>query len=490
MTPTLKTLLLIVWLVPLGAQQTEPSFRPNIPRAWEKDALTSLELPPPVAGLRRIQVSPDDYYKLPLRQVLKSYPVYHPGKEPAGYLDWLKQQEPEPAFKAETLRTEADWLQAGEIMFDSPLASGSPITDVRDPDWYKELGVPVAKDGTVPFMRYVVTKRGEVTLGLMGCAMCHSRVLPDGTVVKGAQGNFPFERNLAYTWRKSLTLIQIRRYLDDIFRVPWLDEADSTSVLNALGKDEIVAIHAAVPPGALFRQDTGALSPVQVPDLIGVRDRRYLDHTGLQNHRSIGDLMRYAALNTGLGRLVRHRIDGTESPRGSARRYTDEQLYALALFAYSLQAPPNPNQFNTQSARGRKVFEREGCAACHTPPLYTNNRLVPVEGFKVPHESQKEVAILNVVVGTDPTLTLRTNRGTGYYKVPSLKGLWYRGLLEHSGSVASLEDWFDAARLQAGYVPTGFKGYGVKTRAIKGHEFGLKLSAGEKKDLIAFLKTL
>jgi hypothetical protein len=39
-------------------------------------------------------------------------------------------------------------------------------------------------------------------------------------------------------------------------------------------------------------------------------------------------------------------------------------------------------------------------------------------------------------------------------------------------------------------VPTGFKGYGVKTRAVKGHEFGLELSAEDKRALIAFLKTL
>jgi hypothetical protein len=30
----------------------------------------------------------------------------------------------------------------------------------------------------------------------------------------------------------------------------------------------------------------------------------------------------------------------------------------------------------------------------------------------------------------------------------------------------------------------------VKTRAVKGHEFGLDLSAGDKRALIAFLKTL
>ncbi|MGE0758925.1 MAG: hypothetical protein AB7O38_18030 [Pirellulaceae bacterium] len=79
---------------------------------------------------------------------------------------------------------------------------------------------------------------------------------------------------------------------------------------------------------------------------------------------------------------------------------------------------------------------------------------------------------------------------TGYYKVPSLKGVWYRGPFEHNGSVATLEDWFDPNRLKDDYVPTGFKGIGSKTRAVKGHEFGLQLSAEDKRALIAFLKTL
>jgi hypothetical protein len=56
--------------------------------------------------------------------------------------------------------------------------------------------------------------------------------------------------------------------------------------------------------------------------------------------------------------------------------------------------------------------------------------------------------------------------------------------------VATLEDWFDLRRLRDDYVPTGFKGYGVKNRSVKGHEFGLTLSAEDKVALIAFLKTL
>jgi len=85
---------------------------------------------------------------------------------------------------------------------------------------------------------------------------------------------------------------------------------------------------------------------------------------------------------------------------------------------------------------------------------------------------------------------MNTRRGTGYYKVPSLKGVWYRSMFGHSGWCATLEDWFDPKRLNDDYIPTGFKPYGTKTYAVKGHHFGLDLTPQERKDLIAFLKTL
>lgn len=94
-------------------------------------------------------------------------------------------------------------------------------------------------------------------------------------------------------------------------------------------------------------------------------------------------------------------------------------------------------------------------------------------------------------VNTDPTLTLSTRRGTGFYKVPSLRSVWLRGPFEHNGSVATLEDWFDPNRLEDDYVPTGWKGPpGTKTRAVNGHPFGLQLKPDDKKALIAFLKSL
>jgi hypothetical protein len=208
-------------------------------------------------------------------------------------------------------------------------------------------------------------------------------------------------------------------------------------------------------------------------------------------------MMRYSALNQGANELTSYNgfipaaRDFRTLPDASTRlRYSDEQLYALALYLYSLKPPANPNKFDRLAARGKKVFESEGCAVCHTPPLYTNNKLTPVDGFKVPEAHRQRYDIMNLSVGTDPHLALTTRRGTGYYKVPSLKGVWYRGPFEHNGSVATLEDWFDPRRLLDTYTPTGFRGAGVTTRAVKGHAFGLKLSVQDRKALIAFLKTL
>ena len=291
-----------------------------------------------------------------------------------------------------------------------------------------------------------------------------------------------------------------------LYAAPWLTP-DPLLYLDRMSGSEIAASHGAIPPGVQARHGTSAFYPAQVPGLVGIKDRHYLDHTGLQQHRGIVDLMRYAALNQGADDLSN--FDGfipllvpplktlpePTDPTISggfdvAGRYSDEQLYALALYLYSLEPPPNPNPFDAQAARGQKVFEREGCAGCHTPPLYTNNKLTPAEGFTPPPGADKKYDIMPISVGTDPNLALKTRRGTGYYKVPSLKGVWYRSMFGHSGWCATLEDWFDPRRINDDYVPTGFRPYGVKTYAVKGHPFGLDLSAADRRALIAFLKTL
>jgi len=261
-----------------------------------------------------------------------------------------------------------------------------------------------------------------------------------------------------------------------------------------------------MPLGVVARHGTSLFTPVQIPDLIGIRERRYLDHTGLMQHRDIGDLLRYAALNNGtapaglnmlsdysgfiplgnFGLQPDNRRPGPET----LDRYSDAQLFALAKFIYSLAPPVNPNPVNVFSRRGERVFVREGCPGCHTPPLYTNNKLTMAEGYRPPDNRSANHAIMPISVGTDPKLAMRTRRATGYYKVPSLKGVWYRSMFGHRGWSATLEDWVDPRRTQENYVSTGFKPYGAKTSAVRGHPFGLKLSPEDRKALIAFLKTL
>jgi hypothetical protein len=97
---------------------------------------------------------------------------------------------------------------------------------------------------------------------------------------------------------------------------------------------------------------------------------------------------------------------------------------------------------------------------------------------------------VNISVGTDPGLAMKTRKGTGFYKIPSLRGVWYRPLLLHDGSVASLEEMFDTDRLKPDHVPGGWIGPGMTKRAIPGHPFGLGLKTEDKAALLAFLRSM
>src|SRR6266446_4856615 len=84
-----------------------------IPRTWNAASLSGFELPLAQPAFSPIHISEETYYRIPERVLYKTYPVYHPGREPAGYLDWLKQQEPEIAFNPSDYHTAAQWIAAG-----------------------------------------------------------------------------------------------------------------------------------------------------------------------------------------------------------------------------------------------------------------------------------------------------------------------------------------------------------------------------------------
>jgi hypothetical protein len=483
-----------------------------IPKTWDDAAMETLEVPLAYPAGSPKHVTSDYYYRIPVRPIYKQYPVYAPGREPAGYWEWLKQQDPvivwDDKGQKPALHTDEDWMKAGAIVFDAATftsVDGGPAgvsrDQVRSKAWYEEGTVPVAANGVVPFFSYVIREKGKVELGHFACAMCHTRVMPDSSILKGAQGNFNLERAEARRSNYGATPPDVSRMIRRLlWATPWL-KPDPLDRQLAMTPNQLFEIQQKMPPGVISRHRASPIYPVQVPDLIGVKDRAYLDRTGLQQHRSIVDLMRYAALNQGGDFLANFdgfipaggpEFDKLPEPDNAlvGGRYSDEQLYALARYVYSLKPPPNPNKMDARAARGRKIFEAEGCSGCHTPPLYTNNKLTPAEGFAIPPGSEKKYNIGHESLGTDPGLTMKTRRGTGYYKVPSLKGVWYRSMFGHSGWCATLEDWFDPRRLADDYIPTGFKPNGNAPYPVKGHLYGLNLSAEERAALIAFLRTL
>jgi CxxC motif-containing protein (DUF1111 family) len=90
-----------------------------------------------------------------------------------------------------------------------------------------------------------------------------------------------------------------------------------------------------------------------------------------------------------------------DAQRRIVYKIPDEIAFAIAQYVYSLEPPPNPNATDTWAAAGQQIFERERCSACHTPPLYTNNKLTRAVGFTPPDNHPLAADILPISVGTD-----------------------------------------------------------------------------------------
>jgi len=485
-------------------QEPSGDWVPEIPRAWDEEALADWATP--LAGLaaRPGHMSAEEYYSIPVEN-LRSYPVYMPGLEPAGYWEELLDVGPQPLIDTESLATKAEWIAAGErVFFDSVvLRTFDPdaIAMARDREAMTARGAGPLPDGTINGLRWLPTEQG-VALGFTNCSACHLLYLPDNTAVPGASsfaipndfrnalggvirdaentlpGEVPF--SLAGT-------IGERAY--QAYGAPWTGDPAGERLKEMTQAEYNAYIGAGIRGGGVARWNGSILYPAKIPDLIGFADRKYIDHTATHVHRGIGDLMRYAAL-VSFAETVDFAGQRMIEP-GTTRfrtRLSDSALYALALYVYSLEPPANPNPFDANAQAGQALFARERCDRCHTPPLYTNNRLTLAQGFDVPDDASDDV--IRRSVGTDPGLALRTRKGTGYYKVPSLKGVWYRGHYLHDGAVGSLEEMFDPGRLSDTHRPGGFVPPGTTARAIAGHEFGLELTPDERGQLIAFLRTL
>jgi len=489
--------LLLLIALASGAQEV---YRPAIPRTWDESTLREWATPLAGLGERPSHFSEEEYYAAPVDN-LRTYAVYYPGREPSDYWEFLNTVGPQPLIEPEKLKSKADWVEAGREVFHQHDMIGVRLLDpaviarARDPSVYEEAEYEPRSDGTVPDLRWVPTEDG-VALGSKNCASCHQRVMPDGSILDGAPVNergSPLVADLTASGVSPVPLapgplsLQFWR----AFRVPWI-ENDIHDAIKSMNAAELFAtIGPGLQVGLFPRWNSSSYFTTKIPDLIGFRGLKYIDHTATHKHRGPGDVMRYAALVTSAEsfKFGRHSVMEKDHPQVGAR-LSDAALYALAMYLYSLEPPPNPNPYDDRAAAGKALFQRQGCPGCHTPPLYTSNKLTLAQGFDPPKEHLELLDILPISVGTDPGGALKTRKGTGYYKVPSLRGVWYRGHLLHDGSLTTLEEMFDPVRLTDGFVRSGFRPAGREGQAVRGHEFGLALSALERTQLIAFLRTL
>jgi len=506
-------LIPLAYWTAFAADDSKP-WAPDVPKTWDETQLAGWATP--VAGLnvRPGHISPAEYYSVPVENY-RSYPVYMPGREPEGYWEMLQHIGPRALIEPAALKTQADWVRAGQRVFEEATSpqlttyDTSLMAQVRNREFMEQQGARPFADGTLDFLRWMPTQRGLALSG-WSCSACHVLHRTDGSHVPGAPGRADISRTRPYQFRS----IQPRflegpnhvlggappffmggdgpgAWLYQAYGVPWARDDENERLKHATADEYERYIAAYRRSGGIIRWNGSLMYPAKIPDLIGIQDRRYIDHTATHLHRGIADLMRYAA-QVSFAEMTDfgpYHMLSAGSKRVQAR-LPDEALYALALYIYSLKPPPNPNPFDQNARLGQKIFAREGCISCHTPPLYTSNRVTLAIGFTPPEPTPLELDILPVSVGTDPGLALKTRKGTGYYKIPSLKGLWYRGHYLHDGSAASLEEMFDPDRLKETHVPGGWLPADAQTHPIPGHRFGLNLKPEERAQLIAFLRTL
>lgn len=179
-------------------------------------------------------------------------------------------------------------------------------------------------------------------------------------------------------------------------------------------------------------------NPVVVPDLRPVRHQAALHAAGTL-HNSL------SALAVRIDTLL-------ITSAGETQRPPRVVPVAIAAWLWSLaDTLPEPDR----GSPGARIFEQH-CAGCHD-----------LDGVGSPIEVER--------VGTDPEATRSSTRGTGRYRIPSLRGVGDRSLLLHDASVPGLPSLLDPARVADASGP---------------HPFGLSLSPGDREALLGFLQAL
>jgi mono/diheme cytochrome c family protein len=281
--------------------------------------------------------------------------------------------------------------------------------------------------------------------------------------VVGMRGRVETDNGVDRLVRVGVTCALCHSTVDDSF-LPGIGRRLDGWPNRDLDPGKIIALSPAVPDAAKqvylswgpgrydprFNID-GLNTPLVLPPAYGLRDVARETYTG---DGPVSYWNAYVAVTQmhGQGTFIDERL-GIRIVQHPDR--VTPKLPALRAYQLSLPAPPPPpGSFDPALAeRGRLVFEGAGrCASCHTGRLFTDvNRGI----LHAPDET-----------GMDPAYAMRTV--TKRYRTTPLRGLWQHPPYFHDGSAATLADvvaHYDAV-------------------------LGLGLTAGQKAELVEYLKTL
>lgn len=311
--------------------------------------------------------------------------------------------------------SQEEWISLGErVFFEFPMSVAPSLgRALREGADLRDYGVLVHDDAYVGVRLTEVEGRTRVAAT---CAICHASLGAEGRP-SGVRANRAYDLGklrLAHAGAREHSLVDQTRGQD----------------LAKLG------------PGRSDVQRDEQFNPYAFPDFGGIADLPYLHHTANWHNRGIATL----AIRIETVFMTRARPP-SRPPR--------VLMWALACYLRALPPPPPVAEPSAASERGRRVFEAEGCDQCHAPPAYTSELRVPVSEL-----------------GTDPGAGRSTVRGTGYWRVPSLRGVGGNAPYLHHGAFATLEQMFEPGRSEPG------------------HEFGLELDAEQRSALLAFLRTI
>lgn len=302
-----------------------------------------------------------------------------------------------------------------------------------------------------------LTPEGQLHEVGITCALCHSTV--DDSVAPG------IGRRLDGWPNRDLdvgAIVGLAPRLEPLADALGVDVATVRTVLASWGPGKFDA-HLNL-DGQAFRPDGGSAA-VLIPPAFGLAGVNLATYTGWGSVTYWNAFVGNHEMN-GLGTFFDPRLaDAGQFPVAAANGLDDtrddhdavtDKLAALHFYQLALPAPePPPGSFDeVAAARGGGLFRgRADCARCHVPPLFTE----PGYNLHTPEE-----------IGIDGFQASRSP--TGRYRTTPLRGLWahMKGGFYHDGRFATLPDvidHYDAA-------------------------FGLGLSAGEKSDLVEYLKSL